>query len=85
LSNATCGHLLALAAALCISSPALGTEGFVDSATCPSVGSGTRDDPFCSVQRALDLSVSGDLVTVAVGLYDSRGLERIRNAGAPCP
>src|SRR5206468_3167022 len=57
--------------ALCVWPPALGTERFVDSTTCPSVGSGTRDDPFCSAQRALDLSGAGDLVTVAPGVYDA--------------
>ncbi len=43
---------------------------YVDDDNCPGPGSGTQADPFCSIQRGIDESVSGDDVIVAPGTYN---------------
>jgi hypothetical protein len=45
------------------------TEWFVDAAVCPSPGSGTAPDPYCSIQDAVDGASGGDIVWVASGAY----------------
>ena len=45
------------------------TTYYVDDDTCPGVGAGTRQDPFCSIQHAIDASASGDTILVAPGDY----------------
>jgi len=47
---------------------------YVDDATCPAAGTGTQADPYCRIQDAICLAVSGDTVSVAPGTY----LEAIR-------
>ncbi len=46
------------------------TTWFVDCNTCPDVGSGTALDPFCSLQDAVTLAVSGDTVLVRPCVYN---------------
>jgi len=46
------------------------TTWYVDDATCPSVGSGTIGDPFCSIQVAIDAAANGDTINVAAGIYN---------------
>ncbi|NOQ46127.1 MAG: hypothetical protein GQ559_05580 [Desulfobulbaceae bacterium] len=42
---------------------------YVDDNTCPQTGSGTSNDPFCSIQYAITQAVSGDTVYVHDGTY----------------
>ncbi len=41
---------------------------FVD-ANCPGLGSGTGDDPFCSIQDAIDAAADNDEIIVGPGTY----------------
>lgn len=49
---------------------------YVDAAACPAVGSGTKEAPFCSIQKALDLARSndtpGDRILIRPGIYRER-------------
>ncbi len=60
---------MAIACALSAALPASGAEWFVDSAVCPSPGSGSAADPYCSIQDAVDGASGGDIVWVAPGAY----------------
>ncbi len=42
---------------------------YVDAANCPSVGSGSTVDPYCTIQSAVDAAVNLDEIRVAGGLY----------------
>jgi len=42
---------------------------YVDAANCPSVGSGSAVDPYCTFQSAVDAAVNLDEIRVAGGLY----------------
>ncbi|MGH9870163.1 MAG: DUF1565 domain-containing protein, partial [Candidatus Polarisedimenticolia bacterium] len=48
---------------------AVGTTRYVDDATCPATGSGTQASPYCRIQDAICVAVSGDTVSVAPGIY----------------
>ncbi len=59
-----------LMAALGASGPAAtGTTWFVDDNTCPSPGTGSPGSPFCEIQSAICAAMSGDMVSVAEGVY----------------
>ncbi|MFQ5718983.1 MAG: DUF1565 domain-containing protein, partial [Acidobacteriota bacterium] len=45
------------------------TTLFVDATVCPTPGSGTAADPFCTIQDAICASAAGDTVSVAPGTY----------------
>ena len=44
---------------------------YVDGVTCPAPGTGTgaEDDPFCTIQAAVDAAASGDTIDIAAGTY----------------
>lgn len=42
-------------------------EIYVDCSNCPGPGSGASNDPFCSIQDAIDAALIGDQVVVAPG------------------
>jgi len=42
---------------------------YVDDDNCPG-GTGTPEDPFCTVQQAVDVAADGDIVEVAPGVYE---------------
>lgn len=75
--------LLALAVLVWAGTASRGAERFVDAAACPSTGRGTPEDPFCSIQDAVDASASGDLVRVRPGLYGSTSTRLIEVGGFP--
>jgi hypothetical protein len=49
--------------------PAAAASRHVDAAVCPSAGSGTVGDPYCTIQEGICNAVSGDIVSVAAGTY----------------
>jgi len=56
---------------LILASPSRGAvTWYIDDDACPGPGTGTQADPFCSIQRGIDASVSGDEVVVAPGTYN---------------
>jgi len=48
-----------------------GTTYYVDDDNCPGPGTGTQENPFCSIQAAINATDDGDTVMVAPGLYGS--------------
>ncbi len=66
---------------------AVGTTLYVDDSTCPGTGSGSQANPFCHIQDAICIAVSGDTVSVAPGIYFEAvrmrpGVSVISQAGA---
>jgi len=49
-----------------------GTTVFVDAATSPATGSGTRADPFRSIQLGVDHANDGDTIRVKAGVYKEK-------------
>lgn len=60
------------AACLFASLPGEARDIHVAAAACPSNGTGTATDPYCSLQDGVDAAVPGDVVRVAPGLYERR-------------
>ncbi|MAE29761.1 MAG: hypothetical protein CMJ87_12405 [Planctomycetes bacterium] len=58
-----------LSLALVFACPAAGDTHYVDGTNPACPGHGTQTDPFCEIQRALDVAQSGDMVIVAAGIY----------------
>lgn len=57
-------------AAAFVSLPAMGADTFyVDAGNCPDEGDGTQGNPFCRIQRAIDLAADGDTILVLPGSY----------------
>ncbi len=46
-----------------------GRTWYVSAANCPGPGSGTLEDPFCTIAEPLGLAQPGDTVRVAAGVY----------------
>ncbi|HIG12279.1 MAG: right-handed parallel beta-helix repeat-containing protein [bacterium] len=64
--------LSTLAATLSLGLPALAGTFHVDAAATICPGSGSAAEPFCEIQRALDLAQNGDTISVAPGTYYER-------------
>ncbi|MCC7293271.1 MAG: hypothetical protein IT449_14525 [Phycisphaerales bacterium] len=45
------------------------TTWYVDDDNCPGPGNGSEGSPFCQVQAAIDIAVSGDTILVLPGTY----------------
>ena len=61
--------LVAVALGLMYAPAAHGAQKiFVDDSSCPS-GSGTKADPYCTIQAAVNAAASGDSIIVRAGLY----------------
>jgi len=45
---------------------------FVSPAECDDGGPGTRDEPFCSIQRGVDALEPGNVLTILPGVYEER-------------
>ncbi len=52
---------------------------YVDAANCPGPGNGSLEDPFCSLQTAIN-SVSGGVILVAPGTYGRINFNKSNNA-----
>lgn len=48
------------------------TTWYVDDDNCPGPGTGTVEDPFCTVQDAVWVAIDGDTIEVAPGDYPDR-------------
>ena len=46
------------------------TTWYVDDDNCPGPGSGTPEDPFCSIQDGIDVASNADTVLVEPGTYN---------------
>ncbi len=63
------GLLMVLTGLLATWIGAVGTTLYVDDDTCPAGGSGTLANPYCHIQDAVCVGLSGDTVSVAPGTY----------------
>ena len=58
---------------LAVSSAQAGIVIHVDAGNCPGPGSGTRGDPYCVIQTAIDNALDTDEIIVADGIYTGPG------------
>ncbi len=61
---------LLIVAAVAVFSTAQADTIYVDDDNCPGPGSGTKGDPYCSIQTAIDNAVDTDEIVVAPGTYN---------------
>jgi hypothetical protein len=62
-------HLLVVVAVVAVFSAAHADTIYVDTDNCPGPGSGTPEDPYCSIQTGIDNAVDTDEIVVAPGIY----------------
>ncbi|MFQ5380638.1 MAG: right-handed parallel beta-helix repeat-containing protein [Dehalococcoidia bacterium] len=57
---------------------------FVSTQQCSNTGSGSRDEPFCTIQRGVDALDPGQTLTIFPGVYPERiAVSRSGSEGAP--
>lgn len=64
--------LLTLGFLLLSGTPCRAADIYVDDDTCPSTGSGSSSNPYCSISTAISQATSGDTVLVYPGTYSER-------------
>ncbi|MBI3448711.1 MAG: hypothetical protein HY049_07335 [Acidobacteria bacterium] len=89
----------AFLAVVLVASPAGAATIYVDDNTCPATGSGSLASPYCHIQDAICVGVSGDVVSVLPGTYPEAirmrpnvsvissggaAVTTINSAGKPC-
>ncbi len=68
----TLSAALAVIAFACLPGISSASNIYVDDDTCPSTGSGTTSNPYCSIGTAISAASAGDVVLVYPGTYSER-------------